>query len=288
MRAFVPDYEMKTPANLQEALQTLAKNPGEWKLFAGGTDLMVVFETGKLTHKKFLNINSLAELKDFVVNDEDVLIGAGCTYSQIQNHPVIKREFPLLVQAGKVTGAVAIQNRGTIGGNIANMSPAADTPPALLAYDADIILLSTSGYRVMAYKYFHKAYKQADLRPDEIIMAVRIQRNQGMTHSYYRKVGTRSAQAISKVCMAGVACIFRGQKIEWIHLAVGSVGPIPIRALRTEHFLSEKQLTAENIREARAMLLNEISPIDDIRSEALYRREVAGNLLVEFLESLKK
>jgi CO/xanthine dehydrogenase FAD-binding subunit len=278
---------MKTPESLNETLQILARQPGEWKVFAGGTDLMVVFETGKLAHKKFLNINHIPELKELLVNEEDVMIGAGCTYRQIQENPVIRHEFPMLVDAAKLTGAVAIQNRGTIGGNIANMSPAADTPPALLAYDADIILLSTKGYRVLAYKYFHQAYKQADLRPNEIIMAVRLKRNQGMTHDYYRKVGTRSAQAISKVCMAATASVNRHGKIEWIHLGLGSVGPIPLRAIRTEHFLFQKDLTPELIKEGRKALLAEITPIDDIRSDAVYRREVAGNLLTEFLESLK-
>ncbi len=287
MRAFVPEYEMKTPENLNETLQILARHPGEWKVFAGGTDLMVVFETGKLSHKKYLNINHITELKELLVNEEDVMIGAGCTYRQIQDNPVIHKEFPMLVDAAKLTGAVAIQNRGTIGGNIANMSPAADTPPALLAYDADIILLSTKGYRVLSYKYFHQAYKQADLRPSEIIMAVRLKRNQGMTHDYYRKVGTRSAQAISKVCMAATASVNRQRKIEWIHFGYGSVGPIPLRAIRTEHFLFQKELTPELIKEARKQILTEITPIDDIRSDAVYRREVAGNLLVEFLESIK-
>ncbi|WP_413289077.1 FAD binding domain-containing protein [Bdellovibrio sp. HCB337] len=286
MRAFVPEYEMKTPENLEEVISILSKQPNEWKLFAGGTDLMVVFETGKLKQKKFLNINSIPELKSLVSNEEDILIGAGCTYSQIQNHPIIKKEFPLMVHSAKVTGAVAIQNRGTIGGNIANMSPAADTPPSLLAYDADIILLSTKGYRVLSYKYFHQAYKQADLRPNEIIMAVRLKREQNITHDYYRKVGTRSAQAISKVCMAATASVNRG-KIEWVRIGLGSVGPIPLRPTKTEHFLFQKELTFDNIKEARKMLLTEITPIDDIRSEAMYRREVAGNLLTEFLESLK-
>lgn len=287
MRAFIPEYEMKTPQTLDEALQILAKTPGEWKVFAGGTDLMVVLETGKLTHKKFLNINGLKELKELAVNEEDLLIGAGCTYGQIQNNPVIKKEFPLLVEAAKLTGAVAIQNRGTVGGNIANMSPAADTPPALLAYDADVILVSTKGYRVLSYKYFHQAYKKCDLRSQEIIMAVRLKRDQNLSHSYYRKVGTRSAQAISKVCLAATASVFRNQKIEWARIGLGSVGPIPLRATKTEHYLMQKNLTDETFKEARKILLSEITPIDDIRSEALYRKEVAGNLLTEFLESLK-
>jgi len=287
MRAFVPDYEMKTPESLNETLQLLARQPGEWKVFAGGTDLMVVFETGKLAHKKYLNINGIKELKEIAVNEEDVMIGAGCTYRQIQENPVIRQEFPMLVDAAKLTGAVAIQNRGTIGGNIANMSPAADSPPALLAYDADIILLSIKGYRVLSYKYFHQAYKQADLRPSEIIMAVRLKRNQGMTHDYYRKVGTRSAQAISKVCLAATASVSRSQRIEWVHLGIGSVAAIPLRAVRTEHFLFQKSLTPEVFNEARKTLLAEITPIDDIRSDAVYRQEVAGNLLTEFLESLK-
>jgi len=119
-------------------------------------------------------------------------------------------------------------------------------------------------------------------------MAVRIHRNQGQTHTYYRKVGTRSAQAISKVCIAAVACVFRGQKIEWVHIGLGSVGPIPIRAHKTESFLSEKDLTTTTIQEARKVLLSEISPIDDIRSNATYRNQIAANLLTEFLEGLKK
>ncbi|MGZ3797441.1 MAG: FAD binding domain-containing protein [Pseudobdellovibrionaceae bacterium] len=287
MRAFVPDYEMRTPENLHEVLHLLENFPGEWQLMAGGTDLMVVFETGKLIHKKFLNINSIKELKEIVVNEEDILIGAGCTYSQLQTHPVLINEFPLLIKAAKLTGAVAIQNRGTLGGNIANMSPAADSPPVLLAYDADLILLSTKGYRVHSYKYFHQAYKQGDLRPNEIIRAIRLKRNQDRTHAYYRKVGTRSAQAISKVCMAATASVFRGQKIEQIFIALGSVAPIPLRATKTERFLLQKTLEKETFQEARKILLSEITPIDDIRSEALYRKEVAGNLLTEFLESLK-
>ena len=284
----MPEYELRTPANLKETLDILAKEPGIWKLFAGGTDLMVIFETGKLTYKKFLNVNSLTELKGFVVNEEDILIGAGCTYSQIQNHALIKKEFPLLVQSGKVTGAIAIQNRGTIGGNIANMSPAADTPPVLLAYDADLILLSNTGYRVVSYRYFHQEYKKSDLRTNEIIMAIRLRRQQGNTHSYYRKVGARSAQAISKVCMAETACVFRGQKVEWLKIGLGSVGPIPMRALKTEAYLSEKELSPTTIAEAGKVLLSEITPIDDIRSEAVYRNQVAVNLLAEFLEGLKR
>jgi CO/xanthine dehydrogenase FAD-binding subunit len=287
VKAFVPEYEIKTPENLNEVLQTLARSPGEWKVIAGGTDLMVTFETGKLAHKKFLNINSIKELKDLVVNEEDILIGAGCTYRQIQNHPIISEEFPLLVKAAQLTGAIAIQNRGTLGGNIANMSPAADSPPALLAYDADLILLSTKDYRVLSYKYFHQGYRQCDLRPNEIILAIRLQRHQRMTHDYYRKVGTRSAQAISKVCMAATASIFRKQKIERIIIGLGSVSAVPLRATRTEHFLMQKPLTTDTFQEARKILLNEITPIDDIRSEALYRKEVAGNLLTEFLESLR-
>lgn len=288
MRGLTTDYEMKTPKNIKEALQILSTNSGEWQLFAGGTDLMVSYEAGKLTHKKFLNINALHELKGFVVNDQEILIGGGCTFTQIKNHPIIQQEFPLLVNSAEATGAFAIQNRATIGGNIANMSPAADTPPVLLAYNADLILLSSKGYRIVNYTQFHKGYKRADLRADEIIMAIKIHRHQGISHSYYRKVGTRAAQSISKVCLAGVACVFRGQNIEWIQIGLGSVAPIPMQAIQTEHFLNEKDLTHENIQQARNILMDEIHPIDDIRSEAKYRKTVAGNLLTEFLESLKK
>src|SRR5688500_18031122 len=155
MRAYVPLYDLVTPESLGEALELLAREPGVWKPFAGGTDLMVLLEAGKLAHTNYLNIWNLNELRGIEVSETHVTLGALTTYTQVQADPVLRSEFAMLCQAASETGGLAIQNRGTIGGNIVNASPAADSPPALLAYDAEIELVSNRGARWLPYDGFH-------------------------------------------------------------------------------------------------------------------------------------
>src|ERR1051325_4922060 len=143
MRAFIPDYQLTTPASLTDVLTLLNTEPGVWKPFAGGTDLMVLLEAGKLDHRNYVNIWGLNELRGVEVTDTHVTLGTLTTYTEVQAHPILKTEFPMLCQAASETGGLAIQNRGTLGGNIVNASPAADSPPALLVYDAEIELTST-------------------------------------------------------------------------------------------------------------------------------------------------
>src|SRR5213595_770951 len=179
MRAYVPVYELILPATLNEALDLLTQNDGAWKPFAGGTDLMVLLEAGKLPHKNYVNIWNLKELRGIEVTDDRVILGALTTYTEVQYHPVLRTEFPMLREAARETGGIAIQNRGTLGGNIVNASPAADSPPALLAYDAELELISKEGQRQVAYSSFHNAYKQMDIRPDELLRAIRLPRSTG-------------------------------------------------------------------------------------------------------------
>src|SRR6266550_2241999 len=234
MRAFVPSYQIKTPRGLGEALELLAGEPNVWKPFAGGTDLMVLLEAGKLSHRNYLNIWKLKELRGIEVTDDRISLGALTTYAEVQSHPVLREEFPMLCQAASETGGLAIQNRGTLGGNIVNASPAADSPPALLAYNAELELLSASGTRWMPYDGFHTGYKQTIMQPDELLARIRLPRlRPDLTH-YYRKVGTRKAQAISKVCFAGVART-NADQIADVRIALGSVAPIPIRCVQTEN-----------------------------------------------------
>jgi len=281
VRAYVPSYQLVSPASLTEALAALSQDNGAWKPFAGGTDLMVLLEAGKLPHKNYVNIWHLKELHGIEVSDEHITLGALTTYTEVQNHAVLQKEFPMLVQAAKETGGVAIQNRGTLGGNIVNASPAADSPPALLAYDAELELISKQGMRRIPYSTFHKAYKQLDLRPDELLRAIRLPRLSNR-FNYYRKVGTRKAQAISKVCFAGVIRVADG-KVAHIRIALGSVAPIPIRCERTEGSLIDRPLNSGTIALAVATLTPEIVPIDDIRSTRDYRLRVSLNLLQDFL-----
>src|SRR5436190_14054669 len=205
MRAYLPAYELILPATLNEALDVLARNSGAWKPFAGGTDLMVLLEAGKLPHKNYVNIWNLKELRGIEVTDDQVILGALTTYTGVQSHPVLQTEFPMLCEAARETGGIAIQNRGTLGGNIVNASPAADSSPALLAYDAELELISKTGERRVPYAKFHRGYKQMDLAPNELLRAIRLPRTTAPLQHYYRKVGTRKAQAISKVCFAAAA-----------------------------------------------------------------------------------
>src|ERR1019366_2736529 len=282
MRAYIPAYDLRIPKNLPEALALLAREPGAWQPFAGGTDLMVLLEAGKLSHKRFLSLTKLPDLLGITVTSGTVILGALTTYTEIQRHPVLQQEFPLLCTAARETGSVATQNRGTLGGNIVNASPAADSPPALLVYDAEVELISERGARWLPYHGFHTGYKKMQLGPDELLRAIRLPRRATAWKQYYRKVGTRQAQAISKVCFAGAARIEEGI-VRDIRIALGSVAPIVLRAVKTEASLRGNRLTPEVIAGAKDALAREIAPIDDIRSTARYRLRIAQNLLQEFL-----
>ncbi|HEY6188683.1 MAG TPA: xanthine dehydrogenase family protein subunit M [Pyrinomonadaceae bacterium] len=287
MRAYLPEYELRTPRDLGEALEFLAAEPGVWKPFAGGTDLMVLFEAGRLVHKRFLNISKLEELRGIEVTDEHVTLGALTTYTDVRESEVLQREFPMLCQAASETGGPAIQNRGTLGGNIVNASPAADSPPALLVYDAELELLSAvEGARRISYQEFHTGYKQTGMRAEELLGRIRLPRCPEPLRHYYRKVGTRKAQAISKICFAGVGRVQEG-RVEEIRLALGSVAPVPLRAVKTEEVLTGQRLDAALIKAGRDALSKEIVPIDDIRSTASYRLRVAVNVLEDFLLQLR-
>ena len=283
MRAFIPAYQLVTPQSLSEALTIVASDGGAWKPFAGGTDLMVLLEAGKLPHKNYLNIWNLSELRGIEVSDAYVSLGALTTYTEVHNHEILRAEFPMLCQAAKETGGIAIQNRGTLGGNIVNASPAADSPPALLAYDAELELVSKHGERRVPYLKFHTGYKQMDIRPDELLRAIRLPRAPNQLTQYYRKVGTRKAQAISKVCFAAVGSMNDG-KIESVRIALGSIAPIPLRCVQTENALRNQ--TIDSLAAARDALSSEISPIDDLRSTRDYRLRVSLNLLEDFINEL--
>jgi len=274
MRAYVPGYELCAPRQLADALDRLASEPGKWRALAGGTDLMVLFAAGQLPHRQLMSIWGLAELRGITVTTEAVTLGALTTYTDVLRHPLLAREFPLLGAAAAETGGIATQNRGTLGGNIVNASPAADTPPALLVYDAEIELVSVRGARWLPYRDFHTGYKQMRMAPDELLSRIRLPRPAASFRPYYRKVGTRRAQAISKVCFAGL----RDPATGAVRIALGSVAPVPQRCRATEAAIREG-------RDGAAALASEIAPIDDMRSTAAYRLRVAQNLLREFLDA---
>src|SRR6476660_8032360 len=247
MRALVPSYNLISPSSLPDALAALAREPGVWQPFAGGTDLMVLLESGKLPHKNYLNIWNLAALRGIEVSTEYVTLGALTTYTEVQANQILRDEFPMLCQAASETGGLAIQNRGTLGGNIVNASPAADSPPALLAYDAELELISTGGSRWLPYRGFLTGYKEMLIGPNELLARIRMPRNTRNATHYYRKVGTRKAQAISKVCLAALGKL-EDDQISDIKIALGSVAPIVVRCVQTEDALRGLKPDAEIIK----------------------------------------
>ncbi len=285
MRAPVSEYELVVAKTLPEALALLSANDG-WRPMAGGTDLMVLFNAGHLASRHFVSVRSIPEIREIEVSSDRVLIGSGATYSEIRRHAILQAEFPLLGQAAGWTGGTANQNRATLGGNIANASPAADSAPMLLAYDAELELTSSKGVRRLPYAGFHLAYKTMQMRSDELITRICLSRPARERVQYARKVGTRRAQAISKVCFAGV-CEREKAALCHVRIAVGSVAPIPLRCFATEKVLEGCTLTSAVIAKARDALRCEIQPITDLRSTDLYRAQVSMNLLGEFLESAR-
>lgn len=286
MRSDVSLYNLTAPTTLDAILSQLATEPGKYVPIAGGTELMVALNTGRLAQRSLLSIQHLRELRFIRADGDTIHIGAGTTFTDIRRSAQIAADLPLLIQAASWTGSVANQNRGTLGGNICNASPAADTPPALLAYGASLTLVSAGGTRTTPYADFHLGYKQTALRPDELLHTISIPRDFTGYRHYIRKVGTRNAQAISKVALAGVARMESGV-IADIRLGAASLADRPVRCSAAEAALQGRPVTEDAIRAARAALAQEAKPIDDIRSTAKYRSAVAANLLEEFLRSLQ-
>jgi putative cofactor-binding repeat protein len=291
MRSDPADYELIAPGKLQAVVQLLADEPDKWLPIAGGTDIMVQYAAGKLPARKLVSIWNLPELRKIEISPNEITIGAGCTYTQLREHKLIATEFPMLASAARWTGGIANQNRGTVGGNIVNASPAADSLPALLAYDADLILVSIRGERRIPYCGFHLGYKKMRMAPDELIRVICLRRKfSGYLH-YARKVGARNAQAISKVCIAALGHLRdseAGSTISDVRVAVGSVAPIPLRLTEVERIVAGKLIEPELVQLARETAAAAIQPIDDIRSTARYRAAVTGNLVAEFLQQLRE
>ena len=239
---------------------------------AGCTDVYVGLNFGTLGDTRFMDIWHLDGLRGIERSDGILRIGALATYTDLISSPLVRRHLPMLVAAAREIGAIQIQNRGTIGGNIANASPAGDTLPVLAAAGALVELQSVEWTRKVPFTSFYTGYRKSVMRPDELITAIEIPKIDGV--QYFRKVGTRAAQSISKVVIAGV-------RADQPRISFGSVAPTVIRVPRTEAALA----SGAPIAEAQRILQTEIAPIDDIRSTVAYRRRVAANLLAEFWET---
>jgi CO/xanthine dehydrogenase FAD-binding subunit len=236
---------------------------------AGATDVYVAANFGTLAERRFVDIWGLAELREISLRINSIVIGALVTYTDVIRSPEIARRVPMLIEAARLVGGPQIQHRGTIGGNIANASPAGDTLPVFAATDATVILRNVDGERRVPFMSFYTGYRATVRKSDELIVAVEVPRVDGQ--QWFRKVGTRAAQAISKVVVAGVRSAHP-------RVAFGSVAPTVVRVPQTERILAQQG----DIDAAAATLERELSPIDDLRSTAAYRRRVSVNLLRRF------
>ena len=273
MLGIVSPLELLRPRSLNEALRML-RDEGPLVPLAGATDLYVLLNAGTLPGQRFLDLGPLAPLRRIAMRDDRLVIGALATYTQIIHSRHARARIPMLVEAARQIGGAQIQNRGTIGGNIANGSPAGDSLPVLAAAEAVIVLRSQEGERRVPFAEFYTGYRASVRRPDELIAAVEIPPLDGT--QWFRKVGTRAAQAISKVVMAAVRPHPSNGRSP--RIAVGSVAATVVRLPRTEAALA----SGASIDDAVRVLDDEIRPIDDVRSTAEYRRTVAGNLVRRF------
>jgi xanthine dehydrogenase small subunit len=271
---FEPPIE--TPRTLDQAFEILATAPH--RPIAGGTDVMVQI-TGELgpAPDRMIDLWRLDELRGVHVEDGVLTIGALTTYTQIRRSSLCREHLPVLVDSAATIGAAQIQNRGTLGGNIANASPAGDTLPILLAADAEVVVGGRRGERAIPSRAFWVAYRRTALEADELVLRVRIPLVAGR-EIRFRKIGTRRAQAISKVVLA-LAWRPTGGRWSDVRLALGSVADRPIRAASTEAVLEGAEPTAETARRAADAVAAEIEPIDDVRSTADYRRAVTARVL---------
>ncbi len=265
MQGSISNRRLLEPRSLADALRML-RDEGPLTPMAGCTDLYVALNFGTLAATRFLNLWRLDALRAIEARGDRLSIGALATYTDLIRSPIVRRRLPMLVAAAREVGGVQIQNRGTIGGNVANASPAGDTLPVLAVAEAVVVLESAAGARRVPFVSFYTGYRRSVMRPDELIVGFDIPAVAG--RQYFRKVGTRAAQAISKVVMAAVG----GERPR---VALGSVAPTVVRLPKTEAILAR----GGPIALAQRMLAEEITPIDDVRSTAEYRRRVAANLL---------
>jgi xanthine dehydrogenase small subunit len=281
----IHDPTAVTPGSLDEVYELLAERGRRAKIIAGGTDLMVALNAGSLAAEEFIDIWRLNELRGIEDEGETIRVGALTTYTQLIKSPLVQRSVPALAEASRTIGAIQIQNRGTIGGNVVNASPAGDSLPVLAAFDAELEIGSVRGVRKIDFNRFYTGYRQTVMEPDEILLAVRLGKLRPDERSFFFKVGTRRAQAISKIVMA-IKVGTKGALINYISVALGSVAPTVIRARQTESLLTNATLDVTIIELAKRTISSEIAPITDVRSTEHYRRTVTGNALVKVLRQL--
>jgi CO/xanthine dehydrogenase FAD-binding subunit len=271
------------PRTVDQALRLYARHP-EALPMAGGTDIMVSWNAGLLNDRTVLDLSALKSWARLRISDTSVRIGALVTMMTLQRHVDVRCRLPLLVQACATVGGVQIQNRATVAGNIANASPAGDSFPPLLVYDAVVHLVSSKGRRTVPLREVFADVKRTTLQTGELIAAVEVPFPSRPTRQMFRKVGTRAAQAISKTVAAGMLWMRRDGRVRELRFAFGSMAPTARRLTSVEQFVRDRKLTRRTVNEACTLLERDVAPIDDLRSTRAYRLTVSRNLLAAFLD----
>ncbi|HIA03426.1 MAG TPA: xanthine dehydrogenase family protein subunit M [Myxococcales bacterium] len=275
-----------SPTVLNDALELLAQHGEDTTILAGGTDLMVVMEMGAIKPQKVLNIWGLNELRNIHEDNEQIVIGSLTTYTEIIQSTLIQTHLPTLVESARLVGALQIQNRGTLGGNLANASPAADTPPVLLAAGGSVELTSISGTRSVDLDHFFKGYRLIDRNPNELLTAIRINKKRANQSDWFCKVGTRQAQSISKVVMGARATWKSDGSLASARIGAGSVAATTVRMPQTEALFADRNPDSVLETRVKQAASSELTPIDDVRSTAQYRAAICGNLAARFVRAL--
>ena len=272
------------PKDLDEACRIQANPKTRGRLIAGGTDLMAQFAAGVPVPDRLVSLKNLPELTGIAITPDLVEIGAATPHAAIRDDTRLRPLLPALVAASSSVGARQIQATGTLGGNVANASPAGDTAPALLVTGGLVLLASVRGPRTVPLESFWTGYRQTAAAPDEIIVSFLLP-PRGRAKETFRKIGTRAAQAISKIMIATRILVKKGA-IEHAAVAMGSVAATPVRLTALEQWLQGRPLTPSLPDEAASVVRETVHPIDDIRSTADYRRWAAGQLAADALRTL--
>jgi CO/xanthine dehydrogenase FAD-binding subunit len=276
--------EVYLPRSLDEVWEILAREP-QAALYAGGTDLLVKIRASALNPPCLMCLERVPELKGVRDDGKEIFIGAATTHSGLLGEPHIRECFPVLTKALSVLGSPPVRHMGTIGGNIVTASPAGDSLPPLYALDADVVIQSAEGQSRFALKEFILGPGTVDLHPGEILGGVVIRKQPRFNVHHYEKVGRRKAQACAVASLAALLDVSEDGTIRDARLAWGSVGPTMVVAPEVEQFLIGNPLSVDTLKEASHLVESAVSPIDDIRASADYRRAVAGALLLRLAEA---
>jgi len=267
------------PRNLHEVWEAWAQEPMA-AVYAGGTDLLVRLRAGVVDPPALICIERVNELKGVRDEGEVVFVGAGNTHAELLADPTVQTHFPLLVQALRVLAGPPIRHMGTIGGNIVNASPAGDTLPPLYVLDAEVEVWSREASQRFPISRFILGPGRVLLKSGELVRGLRIRKRSGTWVHHYEKVGLRKAQACAVASLAAILKTGQEGIVEEAHLAWGSVGPTVVVCPKAEEALKGRRLCVETLREVLPDVQAAISPVDDVRASASYRRSVAGALIL--------